>query len=111
MGRRAFVRRIDAASGEVHLTEDEGELEAAGLHASGVRWLVPPPPVGELALDVQIRYRHQASPSTVRPLPGAAAEVRFRRPQRAVTPGQAAVFYRGERVVGGGWIEEALEPG
>ncbi|MBE3069958.1 MAG: hypothetical protein IMZ66_06955, partial [Planctomycetes bacterium] len=74
--------------------------------------------------DVQIRYRHPAAPAWLTRLvaadeeragatPGAGgrAEVRFDQPQTAVTPGQAAVFYRDDRVVGGGWIAEAFPAG
>jgi tRNA-specific 2-thiouridylase len=55
---------------------------------------------------VQIRYRHAPAAATITPLPGGRAEVRFDEPQRAITPGQAAVFYDGEVCRGGGWIED-----
>jgi tRNA-specific 2-thiouridylase len=51
-----------------------------------------------------VRYRHTAAPATITPLPDARARVVFDEPQRAITPGQATVFYRGDEVVGGGWI-------
>src|SRR3712207_8740173 len=54
-------------------------------------------------------YRHKESPATITPLGGGRARVRFDEPQRAVTPGQATVFYRGEEVVGGGWIVKRSE--
>ena len=53
---------------------------------------------------VKIRYGHPGAEATVTPLPNDRAEVRLHAPQRAVTPGQAAVFYDGDRVAGGGWI-------
>jgi tRNA-specific 2-thiouridylase len=53
---------------------------------------------------VQIRHRHEARPATIEPLPGGRARVRFDEPERAVAPGQAAVFYDGDRVIGGGRI-------
>jgi tRNA-specific 2-thiouridylase len=56
---------------------------------------------------VQIRYRHAPAPATVVSLPGELAEVRFDRPERAVAPGQAAVFYDGATVLGGGIIAAA----
>lgn len=56
----------------------------------------------------QIRYRHEGAPASVECLEGDRALVRFNEPVRAPTPGQAAVFYDGDRVVGGGWIEEVL---
>jgi tRNA-specific 2-thiouridylase len=55
--------------------------------------------------DVRVRYRHEAAPAAITPLEGSRVRVRFDQPQRAVTPGQATVFYRGDEVVGGGWIE------
>ena len=63
---------------------------------------------GESAAEVQIRYRAPAVPCVIRPMADGGCEVRFDNPLPAVTPGQAAVFYRGEQVLGGGWIERAL---
>jgi tRNA-specific 2-thiouridylase len=54
---------------------------------------------------VQIRHRHQPAPATVRSMGDGRAEVIFDAPQIAVTPGQAAVFYDGDTVLGGGWID------
>ena len=56
----------------------------------------------------QIRYRHAAAAATIEPLGVDRAKVVFDDPQSAVTPGQAVVFYDGDEVVGGGWIEEPL---
>jgi len=53
---------------------------------------------------VQIRYHHPGTPATITPLPGGRASIVLHTPQRAVTPGQAAVFYDGDTVLGGGWI-------
>jgi tRNA-specific 2-thiouridylase len=64
---------------------------------------------GEIMLEVKIRYRHPPLPARLRMLPGARAEVRFEHGGPAVTPGQACVFYRGDEVLGGGFIERAVE--
>jgi tRNA-specific 2-thiouridylase len=79
-------------------------LEQTRLTASGVNWIVNEPE-GPLHVAAQIRHRHQAAPATVRALGDAHAEVVFDTPQLAVSPGQAVVFYDGDSVVGGGWID------
>jgi len=57
--------------------------------------------------EVKIRYRAAEAAATLRPQPDGRVEVTFDAPQRAVTPGQAAVFYQGEVCLGSGWIESA----
>jgi tRNA-specific 2-thiouridylase len=84
------------------------ELLASGLRASRVNWLVDPPASGSLSCQAKIRYRNAGSPAKVEATPDGGAQVIFVEPQSAVTPGQAVVFYDGDRVLGGGWIEEAL---
>jgi len=84
---------------------DENELLCDHLVARDVSWLSLSEPAGEIQARARIRYRHQEAEAAVRPLGGGRAEVRFRVPQRAVTPGQAVVFYDGEVCLGGGWIE------
>ena len=79
-------------------------LERTVLTASGVNWIVPEP-AGPRRVAAQIRHRHEAAPATVRALGDARAEVVFDAPQLAISPGQAVVFYDGDAVVGGGWID------
>jgi tRNA-specific 2-thiouridylase len=79
-------------------------LERATLTASGVNW-VRNAPSEPCRVTAQIRHRHQPAPATVRPLDEGRVEVVFDAPQVAITPGQAAVFYDGDVVVGGGWID------
>ena len=105
-GDRRYVLKIVPGANEVVVGDREGLL-AGGLVASRVNWLADAP-AGPRPCAVKIRYRHAPAPATVAALPGGGADVRFVQPQSAVTPGQAAVFYDGERVLGGGWIEEAL---
>jgi len=90
-------------------------LRSRGLVAEEVVWHERPP-AEPVRADVQIRHRHAAAPAWVTRLDEAdesagRAEVVFDQPQPAVTPGQATVFYRGDRVLGGGWIARALSPG
>jgi tRNA-specific 2-thiouridylase len=108
-GERRYVLRIVPSDNEVVLGRRE-ELLASGLVASRVNWLSEPP-AGPLPCQAKIRYRHGASPATVAALPDGGARVTFAEAQSAITPGQAVVFYDGERVLGGGWIEEATHAG
>jgi tRNA-specific 2-thiouridylase len=84
----------------------EPDLLSGGLEAEDVNWLVAPEklPEGEFGAEVQIRYRSAPAPATVEARPGRTIRVRFEEPQRAVAPGQSAVVYQGDRVLGGGTI-------
>jgi tRNA-uridine 2-sulfurtransferase len=87
----------------------EGDrLDAPGLVARDLNWLSIEAPSAALRASVKIRYRATDAPATLHPLDDGRVEVRFDARQRAVTPGQAAVFYDGEVCLGGGWIESAL---
>jgi tRNA-uridine 2-sulfurtransferase len=81
------------------------ELERTSLTASSVNWIAGAPPAGPLRVTAQVRHRHQPAAGTVRPLDGTRASMEFDAPVMAITPGQAVVFYDGDVVVGGGWIE------
>jgi tRNA-uridine 2-sulfurtransferase len=104
-GSRRFVLEIIPETREV-VVGDRDDLLAGGLAASQVNWLIDPP-ADPLACRAKIRYRHAPAPATVTATPDGGARVTFAEPQSAVTPGQAVVFYDGERVLGGGWIERA----
>ncbi len=110
LGRRAYVLAIDAERGEVVVGSDESELLADGFDALDVRWLAGYGTQGPVKCDVQIRYRHRPVPAAVETSGDGPSRVRvlFDKPQRAVTPGQAAVFYDGDHVIGGGWIDRAM---
>jgi tRNA-specific 2-thiouridylase len=95
---------IDAENRRVLVGEQE-HLERSELTLHGVNWSDGTPPAGELRARCRIRYRHQEVPALITPLAASRAKVVFDEPQRGVTPGQAAVFYDGDRVLGGGWIE------
>ena len=84
-----------------------GPREALGrvhLTASGVNWVSGEPAPTWRPLAPQIRHRHPPAPH-VRAVESGRAEVEFATPQTAITPGQAVVFYEGDEVIGGGWIE------
>jgi len=76
------------------------------LHANAVNWISIAPISQPVRARVKIRNKHEAAEATLYPSADpAGVEIRFDQPQRAVTPGQAAVFYDGDLVLGGGWIE------
>ena len=107
VGERVFVRSIDAARNRLTVAP-AARLGARGARVRGVSWVAGTAPAGALRAAVRVRHRHAGAAAEVVPLPGDAAEVRFDADVAAVTPGQAAVFYAGDQVLGGGWIEEAL---
>ena len=86
---------------------DPDELSCDTLTVRDVNWLSIAEPDGAIEAGVKIRSRAPEAVAAVHPLPGGRARIVFREPQRAVTPGQAAVFYDGEVCLGGGWIEPA----
>jgi tRNA-uridine 2-sulfurtransferase len=81
------------------------DLLRSGLIARDIRWLSWNGLAEPARVRVRIRNRHTPASATLYPVSGTRVEARFDEPQRAVTPGQAAVFYAGDLVVGGGWIE------
>jgi tRNA-specific 2-thiouridylase len=106
-GRRLYVKSIDAGSRRVVLAPAD-RLGAGGARLTGVRWVAGRAPRGPLRARVRVRHRHPGAEATIEPLADGAARLCFDQPVAAVAPGQAAVFDLGERVLGGGWIEEAL---
>ncbi len=82
----------------------EGELMTATMHARRLNWISIPALVGELRVQVKLRHRHEPAWATIRMTSSDEVLAVFDGPVRAVTPGQAAVFYDGDEVVGGGWI-------
>ncbi len=100
-----YVVGLDAARQEVTVGPREA-LDRATFTASRVNWLAGGPPDGDRTeATVQIRHRHQAAPAVIRAVEEGRVEVIFATPQSAITPGQAAVFYDGDEVLGGGWID------
>ena len=104
-GKPLFVIGIDAASGRITVGPRDAAMRRS-LRAERVRWTGTPPP-GPVRCRVQIRSNHDDAPAQVVPGPDNTADVRFDTPQFAVTPGQAAVFYHNDLVIGGGWIAAA----
>ncbi|HSV73575.1 MAG TPA: tRNA 2-thiouridine(34) synthase MnmA [Chthonomonadales bacterium] len=104
-GPPLYVVRIDPETDTVVVGAD-GDLYEREFVAANLNWIAAPALVGQLAVRTRIRYNAPASPGLIEPVrEGAAARCRFREPQRAITPGQAAVFYQDDEVLGGGTIE------
>ncbi len=100
-----YVVALDAARNAV-IVGREDELLETRCEVRGVNWQCAPPEPGETRrAAVQIRYRHQPAAATVRALDGTRVELEFDEPQRAITPGQSAVFYDGDVLLGGGVID------
>jgi len=107
LGSPAYVVSIDAAANRVVVGPQE-LLARRGLVADRVSWVAGgPPDDGPFEADVRIRYRGDDAPGVVTPR-GDGFEVEFWTPQRAVAPGQSAVVYRGDELLGGGRIVEAF---
>jgi tRNA-specific 2-thiouridylase len=104
-GEPLYVIATDAASQRVTVGSND-QLLRARLTAAGVNWVSWPALAAPARAQVKVRHRHTPASATLYPTSDAArVDVLFDEPQRAVTPGQAAVFYDGDLVLGGGWIE------
>lgn len=105
-GTHRYVSRLDPEHNTVTLS-DESAVFRDTLFADGLRLISGGALGGPLSVQAKIRYAHIPAPATVYPLGEGEVRVRFDFPQRAITPGQAVVFYDGERVVGGATIRAA----
>jgi tRNA-specific 2-thiouridylase len=103
----SYVLEIDAAANRVVV--GPGELLArAGVLADRVTWIAGEPPSnGPFEAEVRLRYRGEDVPAVVEPL-GDRVRVELRTPQRGIAPGQSAVLYRGDELLGGGRIVDVL---
>ncbi len=99
-----YVIGIDPEKNKVIVGTKE-QLPGHSFIASKTNWIVFDEPKETFKTFARIRYRHQEAPALVTPLADGRVKVEFEEPQRAITPGQAVVFYDGDIVVGGGWIE------
>jgi tRNA-specific 2-thiouridylase len=98
-----YVVQIERLKNQIIAGEAE-ELDTLEFVAKGVNWVAFDEPREPVRASVKVRYRHEPAPALIYALPGNRARIVFDEPQRAITPGQATVFYNGEEVVGGGWI-------
>lgn len=98
-----YVLNIDPASHRVTIGADE-ELATRTLRARNLNWISIAELTVPMRVRVKIRHRHEPAWATLEPADAGEVDATFDEPQRAVTPGQSAVFYDGDEVVGGGWI-------
>ncbi len=104
-GRPLFVVALDRGRNRLVVGED-CELRQTTCEVRDVNWIPFETPSEAIAAHVRIRNRHEPAVAEITPIGLNRARVTFREPQRAITPGQAAVFYSGELVLGGGWITD-----
>lgn len=102
-GKPLYVLAIEPETNRV-IVGDDAALRTTALTVESVNWVSVAEPSEPIRAFVKIRHKHDPAPASVEAIPGSRARIIFDAPQRAVTPGQAAVFYDGDVVVGGGWI-------
>jgi len=119
-GSRLYVININGAEGKVTVGGND-DLLSRTLIARDVNWIAIESLTDPIRVSAKIRHRHEPAPAVLEPAPGpperagfarsgvenGEVRVTFDEPQRAITPGQAVVFYDGDLVVGGGWIAES----
>lgn len=100
-----YVVQIERLKNQIIVGEKD-ELDCLEFTAKGVNWVAFDEPSEPVRAEVKVRYRHEPAVATIHALENNRARIVFDEPQRAITPGQATIFYHGEEVVGGGWIEK-----
>jgi tRNA-specific 2-thiouridylase len=103
-GKAIYVLAIDPEKNRIVVGEDNA-LRATTLEVENVNWVSIVQPHAPLRAQVKLRHKHEPADASVEALPNSRARIIFDSPQRAITPGQAAVIYDGDVVLAGGWIE------
>ena len=102
-----YVLGFDLENNNVVIGRNE-DLLSNGLIAEGINWILSPGSKSEITVSFKVRYRSKEARATMRPQDDGNVLLAFHTPQRAITPGQAVVFYDGDVVIGGGWIRESI---
>lgn len=102
-GKALYVLSIDAQKNQVVVGEDQA-LHKTICEVENVNWVSCALPQAPIRAHVKIRHKHEAAPATIETLDATRARVTFDMPQRAITTGQAAVFYESDRILAGGWL-------
>ncbi|HUE61854.1 MAG TPA: tRNA 2-thiouridine(34) synthase MnmA [Chthoniobacterales bacterium] len=108
--RPRYVVDLDAQTNRV-IVGDVEDLVCDEFEIDQTNWIARELPDEDVDATVKIRYSHPGTPATVTSLENHRARIRLHEPQRAITPGQAAVIYDGDVVIGGGWICRGEPPG
>ena len=103
-GKPLYVLSIDPEKNRVVVGDDE-TLRTTSFEVTGTNWVSVAAPEAPIRASVKIRHKHEPAPATIEVTGENSARINFDMPQRAVTPGQAAVFCDGDVVLGGGWIK------
>jgi tRNA-specific 2-thiouridylase len=103
VGRPIYVVALDREKNQL-IVGDDAELRSSVCEVREINWIPFDSPAAPVRARVRIRNRHEPAEAEIAPLTPTTARVTFQEPQRAITPGQAAVFYADEKVLGGGWI-------
>jgi tRNA-specific 2-thiouridylase len=103
-GKPVYVLSIDTQNNRIIVGEDDA-LRTTTFEIENVNWISVAQPVTAIRGQAKIRHKHDPAPATIEALPGNCARITFETPQRAITPGQAAVFYNNDTVLAGGWIK------
>ncbi len=106
-GKPLYVVQIDAKENAIYVGENQ-ELFRSSFVASDVNWLSIDKLKNKMDCEIKIRYQHIPQNGEIHPSADDKVRVKFNRPERAITPGQSAVFYQGDVVLGGGIIERVV---
>jgi tRNA-uridine 2-sulfurtransferase len=98
-----YVREIDPVTNTVFVGFRQ-QVQSSGCRVDDVHWIAGHPPATDEIYNVRLRYRHPGTPSRYQAIDDQSLALTFEAPQFGVAPGQAAVFYRDDEVLGGGWI-------
>lgn len=109
IGKPLYVTQLNAAENTVVVGEPD-ELLGDTMHVERINLIAIEKLTEPIRANVKIRARDDGGPATISPVSDTEAVVKFDQPRRAITPGQATVFYDGEYVLGGGWIVEPPNP-
>ncbi len=108
LGRPVYVIEIDKENNRI-VVGDKSDLYSSGLVADQTNWMVSSESLSGTSVQARIRYNDPGYPAIFEKIERDSVDIRFLQPRPAVTPGQSAVFYRDDRVIGGGIIRNAVK--